>query len=129
MRDAICELGVKQLIFPYLVTFSYGNREDFDVKNTKCKMGMLNEYVRKMPESVRSKGPVEVRLCYWRKTKNSRKLVEINHLVREVFLTCFSSHEKCKNYVLWGTASTVSYTDAPCRREIACSISDMTSEV
>lgn len=41
LYDAICELGVKTLIFPTF-TFSYGNREDFDVKNTKCKMGMLN---------------------------------------------------------------------------------------
>ena len=57
LYDAICELGVKTLIFPTF-TFSYGNREDFDVKNTKCKMGMLNEYVRKMPESVRSKDPL-----------------------------------------------------------------------
>lgn len=57
LYDAICELGVKTLIFPTF-TFSYGNHEDFDVKNTKCKMGMLNEYVRKMPESVRSRDPL-----------------------------------------------------------------------
>lgn len=57
LYDAICELGVKTLIFPTF-TFSYGNREDFDVKNTKCKMGMLNEYVRKMPGSVRSRDPL-----------------------------------------------------------------------
>ena len=39
LYDAICELGVKTLVFPTF-TFSYGNREDYDVKNTKCKMGM-----------------------------------------------------------------------------------------
>ena len=44
LYDAICELGVKTLVFPTF-TFSYGNREDYDVKNTKCKMGMINEYV------------------------------------------------------------------------------------
>ena len=86
LYDAICELGVKTLIFPTF-TFSYGNREDFDVKNTKCKMGMLNEYVRKMPGSVRSRDPLMSVLL--EKTKNLRKLVEINHLVREVFLTAF----------------------------------------
>ena len=32
LYDAICELGVKTLIFPTF-TFSYGNREDFDVKH------------------------------------------------------------------------------------------------
>lgn len=57
LYDAICELGVKTLVFPTF-TFSYGNHEDFDIKNTKCKMGMLNEYVRKLPESVRSEDPL-----------------------------------------------------------------------
>lgn len=57
LYDAICELGVKTLVFPTF-TFSYGNYEDFDVKNTKSKMGMLNEYVRKLPESVRSEDPL-----------------------------------------------------------------------
>ena len=57
LYDAICELGVKTLVFPTF-TFSYGNREDYDVKNTKCKMGMINEYVRKLPEAVRSEDPL-----------------------------------------------------------------------
>lgn len=57
LYDAITELGVNTLVFPTF-TFSYGNREDFDVRNTKCKMGMLNEYARKRPEAVRSLDPL-----------------------------------------------------------------------
>lgn len=57
LYDAICELGVNTLVFPTF-TFSYGNREDYDVKNTKCKMGMMNEYARKRDDAVRSEDPL-----------------------------------------------------------------------
>ncbi len=57
LYDAICELGVDTLVFPTF-TFSYGNREDYDVRNTKCKMGMLNEYARKREDAVRSEDPL-----------------------------------------------------------------------
>ncbi len=57
LYDAICELGVDTLVFPTF-TFSYGNREDFDVQNSKCKMGMLNEYARKRDDAVRSEDPL-----------------------------------------------------------------------
>jgi aminoglycoside 3-N-acetyltransferase len=87
LYDAICELGVKTLIFPTF-TFSYGNREDFDVKNTKCKMGMLNEYVRKMPASVRSKDPL-MSVCVIGENKELAKVSGNKSLVREVFLTAF----------------------------------------
>ncbi len=64
-RKDICEalfnvlksLRVKTLVFPTF-TFSYGNREDFDVLNTPTKMGALNEYVRKLPEATRSLDPM-----------------------------------------------------------------------
>lgn len=55
--DIIKELKVETLVFPTF-TFSYGNKEDFDVRNTPTKMGMLNEYVRNLPESVRSVDPM-----------------------------------------------------------------------
>lgn len=55
--DAICELDINTLVFPTF-TFSYGNREDFDVTNTKCKMGMINEYARKRPDAIRSEDPL-----------------------------------------------------------------------
>lgn len=57
LYDAICELGVKTLVFPTF-TFSFGNREDFDVKNSKTKMGMINEYARKREDAVRSEDPL-----------------------------------------------------------------------
>lgn len=57
LYDAICELEVGTLVFPTF-TFSYGNREDFDVCNTKCKMGMINEYARKRPDAARSEDPL-----------------------------------------------------------------------
>lgn len=57
LYDAITELGVKTLVFPTF-TFSYGNKENFDVVNSKSKMGMLNEYVRKRPDAIRSLDPL-----------------------------------------------------------------------
>lgn len=57
LYDAITELGVNTLVFPTF-TFSYGNREDFDVRNSKCKMGMLNEYARQRPDAIRSLDPL-----------------------------------------------------------------------
>ncbi|MCI8963357.1 MAG: AAC(3) family N-acetyltransferase [Eubacterium sp.] len=57
LYDLICELGVNTLVFPTF-TFSYGNREDFDVRNTKSKMGMINEYARQRPEALRSEDPL-----------------------------------------------------------------------
>lgn len=57
LYDALCELEVDTLVFPTF-TFSYGNREDFDVCNTKSKMGMLNEYARQRPDAVRSEDPL-----------------------------------------------------------------------
>ncbi|MCH5265268.1 MAG: AAC(3) family N-acetyltransferase [Lachnospiraceae bacterium] len=55
--DAICELEVNTLVFPTF-TFSYGNHEDYDVLNTKCKMGMINEYARKREDAIRSEDPL-----------------------------------------------------------------------
>ncbi len=57
LYDSICELGVGTLVFPTF-TFSYGNREDYDVINSKCKMGMINEYARKREDAVRSEDPL-----------------------------------------------------------------------
>lgn len=57
MYAGIKELGIKTLIFPTF-TFSFCNNEDYDVMNSKCKMGMLNEYVRKLPEAKRSMDPL-----------------------------------------------------------------------
>lgn len=53
----IMELGVETVVFPTF-TFSYGNKEDFDVRTTTTKMGMFNEYVRKLPEAKRSVDPM-----------------------------------------------------------------------
>ena len=57
MYEGIKELGIKTLVFPTF-TFSFCNNEDYDVANSRCKMGMLNEYVRKLPEAKRSMDPL-----------------------------------------------------------------------
>ncbi len=57
MYDIICQLGVKTLVFPTF-TFSFANKEDYDVRQSKSPMGMLNEYVRKREDSVRSLDPL-----------------------------------------------------------------------
>lgn len=53
----VMELGVETVVFPTF-TFSYGNQENFDVRNTPTRMGMLNEYVRKLPGAARSVDPM-----------------------------------------------------------------------
>lgn len=55
--NLICELEVKTLVFPTF-TFSFANREDYDVINSKSFMGMLNEYARKREDSIRSLDPL-----------------------------------------------------------------------
>jgi|688.fasta_scaffold129698_4 aminoglycoside 3-N-acetyltransferase len=55
--DTILELKVSTIIFP-TYTFSFCNGEDFDINNSKTTMGLLNEYVRKMPNTIRSLDPL-----------------------------------------------------------------------
>lgn len=55
--ELINELKVETVVFPTF-TFSYSNRQDFDVRTTPTKMGLLNEYVRKLPDAKRSVDPV-----------------------------------------------------------------------
>jgi aminoglycoside 3-N-acetyltransferase len=57
MYDIICQLGVKTLIFPTF-TFSFANKEDYDVCHSRSYMGILNEYVRKREDSIRSMDPL-----------------------------------------------------------------------
>jgi len=54
--DAIKELNVKTLLFPTF-TFSFSNRQEYDVKNSRTSMGALNEFARKMPGALRSIDP------------------------------------------------------------------------
>lgn len=55
--DILKQLGVGTLVFPTF-TFSFANYEDYNVNLSKTPMGMLNEYVRKQPEAVRSLDPL-----------------------------------------------------------------------
>lgn len=57
MYDLIKQLGVNTLVFPTF-SFSFANKEDYDVRQSKSKMGMLNEYIRKQDEAVRSLDPL-----------------------------------------------------------------------
>ena len=53
----IRETGVPTLCVPTF-TFSFCNGEDYDVQWSASKMGVLNEYIRKLPEAVRSLDPL-----------------------------------------------------------------------
>ena len=57
LYEAIEALGVKTLIFP-TYTFSFCNKKDFDIKESKSTMGMLNEYARKKEHSYRTEDPL-----------------------------------------------------------------------
>ncbi len=57
LLSALEELGVKTLIFPTF-TFSFCNKEDFDVQKSRSSMGMLPEYVRSRPGVYRTDDPI-----------------------------------------------------------------------
>ena len=55
--EIISELKVPTLIVPTF-TFSFCSGLDFDVTNTKSKMGVLNEFIRKQSDAIRSVDPL-----------------------------------------------------------------------
>jgi len=55
--DTILELKVPTICVPTF-TFSFCNGLDFDLNLSKSKMGALNEYIRKLPGSIRSVDPL-----------------------------------------------------------------------
>jgi aminoglycoside 3-N-acetyltransferase len=57
LYDCISHFEIKNVLFPTF-TFSFCNGESFNVLKSKSKMGALNEYVRKMPNSLRSIDPL-----------------------------------------------------------------------
>ncbi|MDE6886349.1 MAG: AAC(3) family N-acetyltransferase [Helicobacteraceae bacterium] len=57
LADIFLELKIANLIFP-VFTFSFCNKEDFDLESSKSKMGILNEYFRKLDFSMRTKDPL-----------------------------------------------------------------------
>ncbi len=57
LYEAIKALEVKTLIFP-TYTFSFCNNKYYDIKNSKTRMGVLNEYVRKKEGTFRTIDPL-----------------------------------------------------------------------
>jgi len=57
LYEILQELNVGTLVFPTF-TFSFCNKEIYDVKNSRTSMGALNEYIRKQPGVVRSIDPI-----------------------------------------------------------------------
>ncbi len=55
--ETIRALGVPTLCVPTF-TFSFCNGEDYDVTESKSRMGALNEFIRRRPEAVRSVDPL-----------------------------------------------------------------------
>jgi aminoglycoside 3-N-acetyltransferase len=53
----LASLGVPTICFPTF-TFSFCNGEDYNVQTSRSRMGALNEYVRRLPETVRSEDPL-----------------------------------------------------------------------
>ncbi len=55
--DTISELKVPTLIVPTF-TFSFCNGLDYDLVNSRSKMGVLNEFIRIQPDAIRSVDPL-----------------------------------------------------------------------
>ncbi|STQ85558.1 hypothetical protein LS73_008430 [Helicobacter muridarum] len=57
ISDILLNLDVKYLIIPTF-TFSFCNKEDFDISYTKSSMGILNENLRKLDIAKRTRDPL-----------------------------------------------------------------------
>jgi len=57
LAEVLFELRAKTLLLPSF-TFSFCNGEDYSVNSTRSKMGVLNEYFRKLPQATRSVDPL-----------------------------------------------------------------------
>ena len=57
LLDTISELKIPTLVVP-TYTLSFCNGKDFDITESKSKMGVLNEFIRKQPEAIRSADPL-----------------------------------------------------------------------
>jgi len=57
LHHIISLLGVPTICLPTF-TFSFCNGEDYDVQASRSKMGALNEYIRKLPGTIRSIDPL-----------------------------------------------------------------------
>jgi aminoglycoside 3-N-acetyltransferase len=55
--EILSELNIPSLCLP-TYTFSFCNKEDYDVQNSRTKMGILNEYIRKQKDAIRSIDPL-----------------------------------------------------------------------
>jgi aminoglycoside 3-N-acetyltransferase len=57
LYGVVASLGVPTICLPTF-TFSFCNLKDYCVETTPSKMGALNEFIRKLPEAVRSVDPL-----------------------------------------------------------------------
>jgi aminoglycoside 3-N-acetyltransferase len=55
--NLIRELKVPTICVPTF-TFSFCNGRDYDVAKSRSRMGVLNEYIRRLPQAVRSRDPL-----------------------------------------------------------------------
>jgi aminoglycoside 3-N-acetyltransferase len=55
--DTLLELGVPTLCVPTF-TFSFCNGVSYDVNQSRSKMGVFNEYIRRLPQTKRSNDPL-----------------------------------------------------------------------
>jgi aminoglycoside 3-N-acetyltransferase len=64
---AIESLAVPTIFFPTF-TFSFCNGQDFELAHSRSRMGALNEHVRRLPGTVRSRDPLLSVVCRGRDT-------------------------------------------------------------
>lgn len=57
LNQVLIDLGVKSIIVPTF-TYSFCNREDYDVMTSKTSMGSFNEYIRKLDGRYRTLDPL-----------------------------------------------------------------------
>lgn len=108
IMDALLELKVKTLVFPTF-TFSFSNFETYDVLNSKTKMGMLNEFARKMPGAVRTLDPM-TSVCILGEQKELAELSGKNSIGAGSFFDNLHKTQKIVRFLFLGTTIGQCYT-------------------
>lgn len=106
--DAILETNVKTIVFPTF-TFSYCNKEDFDIQNSKTAMGMLPEYVRTREDVVRSDDPILSVVILGESQGMEKMIGESSCGTGGIFHILHNSGKKVK-FLFFGTQVTKCFT-------------------
>jgi len=90
-------IGTNGMLVVPTFTYSFCNNEIFDIRKTPSKVGIFSEYIRKLPNSNRSKDPIFSVAAVGKKSKS---------LISKLSISCFGKNSvwerllKCNAFIL-----------------------------